>query len=325
MAFPNLGPGMLGQPSAPIMPRVPFSQNPLVTTAALSLLGGRNFNEGMANVAANAPAGMAAKTGMQQFMLQKQEKDAAKAEAEAKRQQMNEVMKAWPGLSPEQRQLFTAQPELFGQYALETMKPGDKPTPYTDPGKAAADLKSGLISQEQYDQAVAGGGQPDPASIANITTIRKDLEDEQGMSRYRTSAPILSSMAKSVDDPSSMADLDFVYGMAKIFDPGSVVRESEMGMVIDSQSMPATIKGRLEKILNGEAVLQTQARKDLVRAAATRVQEYRTQAEGESEFFTGIANRNKIDPLDVVRPLEPMTSAPGVYTWSPETGLVVAP
>ena len=132
-------------------------------------------------------------------------------------------------------------------------------------------------------------------------------------------------MAKSVDDPSSMADLDFVYGMAKIFDPGSVVRESEMGMVIDSQSMPATIKGRLEKILNGEAVLQPQARKDLVRAAATRVQEYRTQAESEGQFFTDLATRNKIDPMDVVRPLEPMTSAPGVYTWSPETGLVVAP
>lgn len=312
-------PGLLGG-QQPVLPRVPWNQNPMITMAGMSLLGGRNLNEGLANVAANAPAGMAAKGGMQQFMLAQQEKQAERAEQDKRRAAMNDVMKAWPGLSPEQRALFSAQPELFGQYAVGTMTPGDKPTPYTDPGKAAADLKSGLITQEQYDQAIAGGGQPDPASISNITSIRKDLEDEQGTSRYRTAAPILSSMAKSVDDPTSMADLDFIYGMAKIFDPGSVVRESEMGLVIDSQSMPQTIKGKLEKILNGEAVLQPQARRDLVRAAATRVEQYRTQAESEGQFFADIAKRNSINPLDVVRPLEPMPGLPA----PPQPGTVEA-
>lgn len=62
-----------------------------------------------------------------------------------------------------------------------------------------------------------------------------------------------------------------------------------------------------------------------MKAAATRVQEYRTQAESEGQFFTDLATRNQINPADVVRPLEPMTSAPGVYTWTPEGGLVVAP
>lgn len=112
-----------GQTTQPVLPRVPWGQNPMITTAAFGLLGGRNLNEGLANVAQGAPAGMLAKTGMQQFMLQKQEKDAEKAAAEARRQQLNEVMKAWPGLSPEQRALFGAQPELFGQYAVDSMKP----------------------------------------------------------------------------------------------------------------------------------------------------------------------------------------------------------
>lgn len=124
MAFPNPFAGQTAQPQQPVLPRVPYKQNPMITTAALSLLGGRNINEGLANVAATAPAGMAAKSGMQQFMLAQQEREAQKAEQEARKSQMNEVMKAWPGLSPEQRALFSAQPELFGEFALKQMGGG---------------------------------------------------------------------------------------------------------------------------------------------------------------------------------------------------------
>jgi hypothetical protein len=79
-----------------------------------------------------------------------------------------------------------------------------------------------------------------------------------------------------------------------------------MGMVIDSQSMPAAIKGRLEKILNGQASLGPQARRDLVEASRRRVQQYRTQAEGEAKQFGGIADRNRINRQDIMRPLEDM-------------------
>jgi hypothetical protein len=301
------------------MPQVPWASNPMITTAALGLLGGRTLNEGLQNVAQNAPAGLAAKTAMQRDMYSIQEKATTKAEADAemarKRAAMNVALKLKSGialtsLTPAEQAAWAAAPDV----ALELGKPQvvGKDSQIWDP------LNNTWTTPP-------GGGAPDPASVANVTQIRKDLEDEPGHIRYRTAAPVLSSMAQSVNDPTSMADLDFVYGMAKIFDPGSVVRETEMGMVIDSQSMPATIKGNLEKILNGEAVLQPQARLDLVKAAATRVNEYRKQAEQEEQFFTDISTRNKINPLDVVRPLEPLASVPGVYTWTPEGGLVAAP
>jgi hypothetical protein len=161
------------------------------------------------------------------------------------------------------------------------------------------------------DQGVA-----DAPKITAITALRKDYENQPGTSRYRQSVPVLTSMAAAVNDTTAMADLDFVYGMAQIFDPESVVRESEMGMVIDSQSMPAAIKGRLEKILNGEAALGPQARRDLVEASRRRVQQYRTQAEGEAKQFQGIAARNRITPEDIMRPLEDM---PVLTTPPPDT------
>lgn len=116
---PPQPPGMT--PAAPALPAVPWKSNPMITTAALSLLGGRNLNEGLANVAATAGQGMAAKSGLQAFMLAQQEKQAAKSEADARKAQMNDVLKAWPGLTEQQRALFSAQPELFGQYAVDSM------------------------------------------------------------------------------------------------------------------------------------------------------------------------------------------------------------
>jgi hypothetical protein len=163
---------------------------------------------------------------------------------------------------------------------------------------------------DPVDHHVIYGGQDagvaDAPKITAITALRKDYENQPGTSRYRQSVPVLTSMAAAVNDTTAMADLDFVYGMAQIFDPESVVRESEMGMVIDSQSMPAAIKGRLEKILNGQASLGPKARRDLVEASRRRVQQYRTQAEGEVDQYGGIADRNHINRQDIMRPLEDM-------------------
>lgn len=151
---------------------------------------------------------------------------------------------------------------------------------------------------------------PDPATITNITTMRKEAESQPGTSRYRTSVPILSSMAGAINDQSAMSDLDFVYGMAKIFDPTSVVRESEMGLVIQGQSVPAGLIGMVQKMTAGGAAIGPQARKQLVDASMRRVNEYRVQAEGEQSAYGGIAKRHKIDTQDIIRPLEPLPPLP---------------
>jgi len=56
----------------------------------------------------------------------------------AQRAQMNEALKNWPGLTPEQRALFTNQPELFGQYAVSTMTPKENWVSLTDPAQRLA-------------------------------------------------------------------------------------------------------------------------------------------------------------------------------------------
>lgn len=118
--FPNPFAGQTAQPQQPVLPRVPWNQNPLVTSIGLGLLGGRNINEGLANAAAAAPAGMAAKSGMQQFMLAQQEKQAEKAAAEARKAATNEVLKNWPDIPDHLRAYYMANPEQFGDYVKST-------------------------------------------------------------------------------------------------------------------------------------------------------------------------------------------------------------
>jgi spore germination cell wall hydrolase CwlJ-like protein len=220
-------------------------------------------------------------------------------------QRMQEMAPVEYGITQQGGDFYRTNPRT-GQVE-KTLDNPPEPKPYTfttEGGKIfKMDPNTGKV-EEAYD--ASAGAAADAPKITAITALRKDYENQPGTSRYRQSVPVLQSMAAAVDDTTAMADLDFVYGMAQIFDPESVVRESEMGMVIDSQSMPAAIKGRLEKILNGEAALGPQARRDLVEASRRRVQQYRTQAEGEAKQFSGIAERNRITPEDIMRPLEDM-------------------
>jgi hypothetical protein len=117
--FQNLFAGQTAQPAAPPLPRVPWAQNPMITTAALSLLGGRNLNDGLANVAATAGQGMAAKSNLQGFMMKRQEEDAAKA---AQRAAWNAGMKwksaggDWNALAPEDQAALSAAPDIAAQF-----------------------------------------------------------------------------------------------------------------------------------------------------------------------------------------------------------------
>ena len=151
-----LNPGLLGgqQPSPYPMPRVPWGQNPVVTMAGLGLVSGRNLNEGLANLAQTVPAGMAAKSGMQQFMLAQQERQAKKAEEDARRNQMNEMLKMWPNLSPEQRSLAQLYPDQFAQQAFGEM--GGKGGTFQGTGIEAQDsniLLTGDPSSPEYAMA----------------------------------------------------------------------------------------------------------------------------------------------------------------------------
>lgn len=297
--FGGQQPGM--QPAAPPLPRVPWAQNPMVTTAALSLLGGRNLNDGLANVAATAGQGMAAKTGMQQFMLAQQEAQAKKAEQEQRRAQMNEVMKAWPGLSPEQRALFSAQPELFGQYAMGTMTP-EKPM------VVGADSQIYNPTTGEWTAPPGGGPQKRP-DFGDVTGFRKEIQALPSYKNVAQAAPIYKAMVATYPNKTRASDLNLVYGLGKIFDPGSVVREGEMVLVQDTAALPDWLIGQINR-LNGGQALQEGTRQAILTEAKTRMDAYAQQWEQDANQYKGIAERYGIPIEDAIPDFGPLPGMP---------------
>lgn len=133
-------------------------------------------------------------------------------------------------------------------------------------------------------------------AIDDPLKISKNFEGSPGMSRIAQIAPTIQSMQKSLTDPSAMADLDFVYGLAKILDPTSVVRESEAGMVIESQGIGPQLLGQLNKLMSGEQAMLPAIRNKLYGVAYRRAKELADQAEQERGHFSGVATANQFDP-----------------------------
>jgi hypothetical protein len=175
LPFPNPFAGQTTQPASPELPRVPWRSNPMVTTAAFGLLGGRNLNEGLANVAQSAPAGMLAKSSLQGFMQKRQDEDAAKA---AQRAAWNACMKWKSGLalSAEDQAALAGAPEIALKFMPETPQ---MYRPLTDPAERAKfgirpdDPAPYQVGPDNKVSGVGGGG-----TNVNVNTGEKLTEGQ---------------------------------------------------------------------------------------------------------------------------------------------------
>jgi hypothetical protein len=160
---------------------------------------------------------------------------------------------------------------------------------------------------EQFAEGAQGeGGGIPTADIDDEMKVMKQAEAGPGVSRFREVQPIISSMQQSLSDNTGQADLDFIYGLAKIMDPESVVREGEMATVQSSSSIPDQYRGMLMKAMAGEGSLTPEVRRNLYEVARRRVSGLHKQAEREIEAISNYARGSNMDPNRVVRPLDPL-------------------
>lgn len=177
-------------------------------------------------------------------------------------------------------------------YRYNGNDPSSKPEVFFDAPAAPQDLmnvpKGGALydpNTKSWVTPPSAQGGASMADIDDVTKIVKMYDQAPGVSRYREIVPSLKSMQESLKDNSTISDLDFVYGVAKVLDPESVVRESEGQAVIASQSLPDQVVGQFNRILRGEQALTAKVRKDLYRLARRRGEQLRQQAQDEANYF----------------------------------------
>lgn len=166
-------------------------------------------------------------------------------------------------------------------------------------------------------EAIAGG----PAikeqrgqKVDDALSLRGKIEGLPSYKKYADSAPIFNSMVTSSASESRAADLDFIYGLAKIMDPESVVREGEMGLVQGTQSMPENMAGWLNSFIMSGQRLSPEARQEILNLSKRRVDQYRANLESDRKSYGqlgadyGITSPNVLPPMVPISPMPPTGS-----------------
>ncbi|MBB3594368.1 hypothetical protein FHX08_004772 [Rhizobium sp. BK529] len=144
--------------------------------------------------------------------------------------------------------------------------------------------------------------QPAPGQavdFSDVSSLRKEIQQLPSYKNLSQALPIYRSMAETAGRSSKASDLNLVYGLGKIMDPTSVVREGEMTMVKSTASWPDWLQGALAS-LNGGAALTPETRQAIMTEAYGRVKGYDSAFKQDTGQYQGIVERNKFNPADVI-------------------------
>jgi hypothetical protein len=136
----------------------------------------------------------------------------------------------------------------------------------------------------------------------NSNKLRDEFQGSVVVKNYRDITPIMESMKDAATRPSRAADLNMVYALAKIMDPGSVVREGEMIMVNNTQGIGDRLAGMINS-LNGGATLTPEARARILEEAQSRYKGLEQNYKALEDHYGGMADRFGLRRDDVIVPI----------------------
>ena len=235
--------------------------------------------------------------------------------------QIRQAISSDPRLNDLQRKAFAANPEAYLKLVEgDVTRPNDIEIKYDGDGRpvAAFDKKSQkMLTPDELAsrniQLASGLSQTKAWDMED--SLRKEYAGAGETKRYMEADPIYRSMVKNTTTDTGAADLDLVYGIGKIMDPNSVVREGEMVMVNKASPFAEMLQGYINNI-SGQGKLTPETRSRLLEMARTRMGELRS---AHDEIFGGVSARAKergIDPNRVVtRKYDDLPETP---IWSPK-------
>lgn len=222
------------------------------------------------------------------------------------------------GMDESQAKLLAANPPALADYLKNVMTPKkpievngqlvdpdtyERIADFRSPEKPTADwtkqtdgsilnTKTGEIKQ------IDGGAAPKP-DFKEIAGVRKEVQDLPSYKNLAQAAPIWDAMVKTATNDSKASDLNLVYGLGKIMDPTSVVREGEMIMVNNTAGLTDQMVGWINAV-NGGARLTPDVRQAIMQEAQTRIGSYKTMFDTDATQYKELAARYGIDERDIL-------------------------
>lgn len=151
--------------------------------------------------------------------------------------------------------------------------------------EAAADARDDRAKQRQ------------PAEQKVVDDLRKEL---QGQQAYKDAQTVAASYEKiKVASPTAQGDMGLIFGMMKMFDPNSVVRETEYANAQNAAGVPEKIRNAWNKAKDGQFL--TPEQRAAFRAEADSI--YRAQRQrfdATAKEYRRLAEKRGLPPEDVV-------------------------
>jgi hypothetical protein len=206
------------------------------------------------------------------------------------------------GMDPQQAAIIAQDPTALREY----LKPKDPKEPKLETIQTPNGPRSVWVNPDKTLAPVQAPGAPEQpqTDVKVVNTIRKEFDELPSSKNIAQARPIYQAMVDAAPRNTRAADLNIVYGIGKIFDPNSVVREGEMILVKDASQLPPQILNLISRI-NGGAALSQGERQALMAEAHGRMKAYEAEHAKSAERFTGISQRFGIRPEDVVTNYEP--------------------
>ncbi|MBP2442840.1 hypothetical protein [Rhizobium leguminosarum] len=143
----------------------------------------------------------------------------------------------------------------------------------------------------------------------DVSNLRKEIQGLPTYKSYQQSLPPYQSMIDTAKTDSKASDLNLVYGLGKIMDPNSVVREGEMVMVNNTSSLPDWLQGAINSV-NGGSRLEPATRTAILNEARSRMTAYRGALDNDISQYRGIIGRRGMNEADVLPTLGDIPEVP---------------
>lgn len=162
-------------------------------------------------------------------------------------------------------------------------------------------------------------GEAGGTNFDDIAGLRKEIQQLPSYKNLAQATPIYNAMTETAGRDTRASDLNLVYGLGKIMDPTSVVREGEMFMVQGINTLPDKVVEGVNSLLTGTSTLSESTRQAILTEAFGRVKGYEDAFKQDADSYRGIASRYKINPEDILpifQPASPWSPSGEVTDWT---------
>jgi hypothetical protein len=139
-----------------------------------------------------------------------------------------------------------------------------------------------------------------PGTAKEAAGLRAEIRQLPSYKNVAEALPVFKSMHNAAGRDTRASDVNLIYGMAKIMDPGSVVRESEMSVAQAIATLPQRLRAEVSSQIASTGRLSPEVRQGIMEEAYSRIEAYKQVFDSDAGMYRGIATRGRIRHEDVI-------------------------